>query len=290
VIKPSRLSVVAMCLLAAVYAAIILIPIGGLIRSSLTTASGHFTGSNFSQLKAGGGYYLYSALRTVRIAAEAAVVLGIVGFTVSWYIYTGRSARKLIVLLILMPLFISSTVRTFGWVLVFYPYSGLIADASHGTIGNLTKTDIPMIVAFVGTLLPFVFISCYSTLLRLDRTLVSAAESLGASPSRVLRTVVLPLCWPGLLAGTVLAFIIAATAVDIPVLLGGVGLNTLPAQIYAEYLAVGNFHYGAALSILLVAVVMAVGVLVLVVLPRLVRLVAHLLAGRADLAEVAPPQ
>jgi ABC-type spermidine/putrescine transport system permease subunit I len=263
-----------MCLVAAAYAALILIPIGELVRASLTNAAGNLTGANFAELHSGGTYYLYAAIRTVRIAAEAAVVLGIVGFTVSWYVYTGGAGRKIVVLMILMPLFVSSAVRTFGWVLVFYPGTGLIADASRGTIGNLSTTDIPMIVAFVGTLLPFVFIACYSTLQRLDRSLLSAASSLGASPWRVIRTVVLPLCWTGLLSGTVLAFIIAATAVDIPVLLGGVGANTLPALIFSEYLAVGNFHFGAVLSITLVVAVLFTGLVVYTVVPRVVRFVA----------------
>jgi putative spermidine/putrescine transport system permease protein len=252
----------------------------------VTSPTGHFTGSNFSQLSSGGTYYLYAALRTVRIAAEAAVVLAIVGFTISWYVFTGGRARKIVVLMVLMPLFVSSAVRTYGWVLVFYPGTGLIADATHNAIGNLTSTDIPMITAFVGTLLPFVFIACYSSLLRIDRSLIVAARSLGARPARVLRTVVLPLAWPGLLSGTVLAFIIAATAVDIPVLLGGVGLNTLPALIYSEYLAVGNFHFGAVLSITLVATVLLVGLFVLVGVPWLLRIPAARLARRRERAEL----
>jgi putative spermidine/putrescine transport system permease protein len=103
----------------------------------------------------------------------------------------------------------------------------------------------------VYVLLPFVVLAVGNALARVDQGLEQASADLGASPSRTFWLVTFPLTLPGVVAGAVMVFTLAVSAYVTPALLSGGKLSVLSMLIFQQYSAVFDFHYGGALSVVL---------------------------------------
>jgi putative spermidine/putrescine transport system permease protein len=112
-------------------------------------------------------------------------------------------------------------------------------------------TETGMIVALSHVLVPFMVLSVWAALQRLDPQVENAALSLGASHATVLRRVVLPQAMPGVLSGAILVFSLAASAFATPAIIGGRRLKVASTLAYDEFLNTLNWPLGAAVAVLL---------------------------------------
>ena len=204
-------------------------------------------------------YYHEIFLRTAGLAL-AVTLLSIV-FGVPETIILARMKapwRGIFLIVILGPLLVSVVVRTLGWAILM-GNNGLINDALQA----LGLTDEPVrllftmtgvVIALTHVLMPFMVISVWASLQKLDPQVENAALSLGASRFTVWRRVVLPQVTPGLLSGGLIVFALSASALAIPGLLGGRRIKMVATLIYDEYLHELNWPLVAAIALALLVV------------------------------------
>jgi putative spermidine/putrescine transport system permease protein len=112
-------------------------------------------------------------------------------------------------------------------------------------------TETGMVVALVHVLMPYMVLSVWAALQRLDPQIESAAVALGAGPITVLRRIVLPQAMPGILSGAVIVFALAASAFATPAIIGGRRLKVASTLVYDEFLNTLNWPLGAVVAMLL---------------------------------------
>src|SRR5690606_21355774 len=109
-------------------------------------------------------------------------------------------------------------------------------------------------IGLLGVMLPFMILALQSVLEGIDFTLLDAAKSLGARPFEAFRRIVLPLSISGIIAGSVLVFMLAMNSYATPVLLGGSGFRMMAPVLYKQISVGSNWPFGAALAFILIAI------------------------------------
>jgi putative spermidine/putrescine transport system permease protein len=133
---------------------------------------------------------------------------------------------------------------------------------SLGVIGapwRFMFTETGMVVALVHVMMPFMVLSVWAALQRLDPQIENAALSLGAGSLTIIRRIIMPQIMPGVLSGAIIVFSLAASAFATPAIIGGRRLKVAATLAYDEFLNTLNWPLGAAVAILLlVALVLIV--------------------------------
>lgn len=210
-------------------------------------------------------YYAEIFLRTAGLALAVTLLSVLLG--VPETIVLARMKRpwqSLCLLIVLGPLLISVVVRTLGWQILLGNNGVLNSalQALHITSEpiRLVFTMTGMIIALTHVLVPFMVMSVWATLQKLDPQVEWAGLSLGGSPLRVFRRVVLPQIMPGVLSGSIIVFALSASAFATPALIGGRRLKVVATAAYDEFLGTLNWPLGASIAVLLlianVAIVM----------------------------------
>jgi spermidine/putrescine transport system permease protein len=208
--------------------------------------------------------YAHSIFRTIRIAAVTTMLSLVVSYPAAWIMARASGRMKsLLTLAIFLPFWTSYVIRTFVWVpmlgrngLVSYVLQSLgLADAPvDGLLYNEGTVYIGLI--YVYTL--FMILPIYVSLSKLDSAILEASADLGAGPVRTFLRVVLPLSMPGVLSGCTMVFLLCCGAYVTPQLLGGTSGQMFGNIIASQFLGANNWALGSALSVVLIAVVMAV--------------------------------
>ncbi len=202
-------------------------------------------------------YFHEIFFRTYTISVAVVVLCIAIGVPEAYILSRMRSPwRSLFLVVTLTPLLISVVVRTLGWVLLIGG-NGLLGKTLEGlgiaddSAGNLMYTHIGIILALVHVLVPFMVISVWAALQKLDPSVEHAALSLGASHTTVFRRVVVPQIMPGILSGSLIVFALAASAFATPAILGGRRLKVAATAAYDEYLNTMNWPLGASIAVIL---------------------------------------
>ncbi len=210
-------------------------------------------------------YFHEMFLRTLRISVLVTVIAAVFGAPEAYILNRMRNRWKGIFLLVILgPLLISVVARTLGWALLFGGETGVINKALLN-LGVITApipfmfTETGVVIALSHVLMPFMVLSVWAGLQRLDPQVENAALSLGASHATVLRRIVLPQVMPGILSGSIIVFALAASAFATPAIIGGRRLKVAATLAYDEFLNTLNWPLGAAVaSLLLVALVVII--------------------------------
>jgi putative spermidine/putrescine transport system permease protein len=166
-------------------------------------------------------------------------------------------ARRWRIALVILPLTLSLVVNVFGW-LVILGGGGMV----NRLLLALGLIDAPLrllfnraavIVVLAHTFLPFQVLSIMSVVAQIDPALEEAAANLRAGWWTTLRRVILPLAWPGIVAGSTLVFILTISAFVTPRLVGGARVQMLGSMIYEQTVVVLNWPFGGAMSFVLLA-------------------------------------
>jgi len=210
-------------------------------------------------------YYAEMFWRTFRIALLTTLITAVLGAPEA-YILNRMSGRwrSIFLLLILGPLLISVVARTLGWALLFGGNNGVVNKLlmSLGLIATPLRfmfTETGMVVALAHVMMPFMVLSVWAALQRLDPQIENAALSLGAGPLTILRRIIMPQIMPGVLSGAIIVFSLSASAFATPAIIGGRRLKVAATLAYDEFLNTLNWPLGAAVAVLLlVALVLIV--------------------------------
>jgi putrescine transport system permease protein len=200
--------------------------------------------------------YAVTYLRSVFMAACATLLCLALGFPMAYGIARcNHTTRNLLLLLIVLPFWISFLLRVYAWM-------GLMNN--YGTINSLLLwagiidqpmpmmyTDFAVFVGLVYSYLPFMILPLYASLERMDLDLVEAAQDLGASRSRAFWDVTWPLARPGVIAGCLLVFIPAIGEYVIPYLLGGPESLLIGRVLFDEFFVNRDWPLASAVAIVL---------------------------------------
>lgn len=202
-------------------------------------------------------YYAEMFWRTFRIALLATLITAVLGAPEA-YILNRMSSRwkGIFMLLILGPLLISVVARTLGWALLFGGQNGLVNKLLISL--GLIKAPLPfmftetgMVVALAHVMMPFMVLSVWVALQRVDPQIENAATSLGAGALTIIRRIILPQIMPGVLSGAIIVFSLSASAFATPAIIGGRRLKVASTLAYDEFLNTLNWPLGAAVAVLL---------------------------------------
>jgi spermidine/putrescine transport system permease protein len=222
-----------------------------------------FTFANYADALANPTYatLLWKSLRLAFWVTVWCVILGFPCAYILARMVKGRS-REVLFLLVILPFWSNALVRVFSWAIVLRGNG--VLDRAVNAISpwevklNLMFSETAMVIGLVHSYLPYVILTTYLSLQAIDDTLIEAARSLGARFPRILWRLILPLAMPGLIAGAVLVFVPVVGSFMEPRLLGGRVGTTYGTLIEDQFVAVFNWPLGAALSFILLAVVLVI--------------------------------
>ena len=201
-------------------------------------------------------YYPAILWRTVRLSLIITALTALIGFPLAYIMArVGPRARIWLIVMVILPLMTSVVVRTFGW-MVLLGRSGPIASGLRemGLVGrsfSLMHTESAIVLGMVQVLLPFMVLTLLGVLSRLDPRLEEAGRTMGCSFLQTLRSIVLPLTLPGLVAGSLLVFTLSASSFVTPTLLGGARIEVLAGSIYKSVTQTLDWNFAAAQSVIL---------------------------------------
>lgn len=204
-------------------------------------------------------YYTAILGTTVRIAVMVTAACLLLGFPLAYVMARTQSRFKnLLIILTVLPLFVGNAVRSAGWMVVF-GNKGFF-NASLLGMGLIEKpleimyTEKAVIIGIIAVNLPFMVLTLQSVIESIDRAVEEAAFSLGAPPATMFRRVLWPLALPGILAGTILCFILAMNAYATPFLLGGPLFKMMAPLVYNQFTQQANWPFGGAIAFILMSV------------------------------------
>ncbi len=196
---------------------------------------------------------------SVLLAGGTTLFCLLVGYPFAWFLaHTGKKVRPLLLMLVIIPFWTNSLVRTYALVTLINA-SGLINNLlmALGLINlplQMLYTKGAVLLGLCYTLLPFMVLPLYSSILKLDNRLMEAARDLGASQAGAFFKVALPLTVPGIVSGCMLVFLPALGMFYIPDILGGAREALVGNFIRDQFLVTRDWPLGSAASVLLTLV------------------------------------
>ena len=203
--------------------------------------------------------FLLIMYRSLKIAIETTILCILIGYPVAYYIAgSDDRTRNLLVLIITVPTWINMLVRTYAWIGILSdggPLQRLLAFAGFGDV-KLLYTEGAVLLGMVYNFIPFMILQINTSLCKMDKSLLEAASDLGADRKTAFLRVTLPLSLPGVVNGIALVFLPAVSSFFIPKLLGGGQYYLIGNVIENQFITVGEWNFGSAISIIMAAVMM----------------------------------
>jgi spermidine/putrescine transport system permease protein len=240
-----------------------LVPLGILLVYSfgqvdVITLRLHFGWTLENYERIGDSLYLRAVVRSLTLSSVATVVCLIIGFPVAYFIsLQSPRTQRILLLLIIVPFWTSFLVRIYAWTSILQD-GGLLESAgrSLGLVDeplHLLYSTTAVGIGIVYGYLPLMVLPIYVALERIDPALKEAAADLGAGGWRVFRRVIWPLSLPGVIGGCILVGIPATGEYVVPAILGGGKTLMYGNVVSAQFLEAGDYPFGSALAVALMA-------------------------------------
>ncbi|MBV1837904.1 ABC transporter permease [Acetobacter estunensis] len=203
--------------------------------------------------------YRIVAQRTIGIAVLVTLTDIVLAWPLAWVIArkVGPRLKLFLLVLVALPLWSSMLARIYAWRLIL-GHDGVLNWFLHeaGLPGqSIAFTNVALWLVFSYLWLPFMVMPLIAALEHIPASLLDAAGDMGATPTQVLRTVILPLAVPGMAAGSVFTFAVTLGDYVTPMLVGGAGSDFVGNVVYSNVGVSGNVPFAAAFSLLLLVVV-----------------------------------
>jgi putrescine transport system permease protein len=200
--------------------------------------------------------YFNAYVSSLIIAAVSTVLALIVGYPIAYGMARAPTAlRPVLLMLVILPFWTSFLIRVYAWIGILKP-EGLL----NQVLMALNIIDQPLVIMnthtaiFIGIVysyLPFMVLPLYSTLEKMDYSLIEAAQDLGCTPTSAFWKITFPLSLPGVVAGCLLVFIPAVGEFVIPDLLGGSQTLMIGRTLWNEFFANRDWPVSSAVAVIL---------------------------------------
>ncbi len=203
--------------------------------------------------------FLIILWRSLVIAFKTTVICLLLGYPVAYFI--ARSSEKvqnIFVLCITIPMWINMLVRTYAWIGLLSEGGLIQRILSIFGLGEaeLLYTEAAVLLGMVYNFLPFMILQINTSLCKMDHSLLEASADLGATPAQTFLHITLPLSLPGVINGITLVFLPAVSSFFIPKLLGGGQYFLIGNMIENQFITVGEWNFGSAISVIMAAIMM----------------------------------
>ena len=203
--------------------------------------------------------FLLILWRSIWIALKTTVICLLLGYPVAYMIArSSERVQSILVLCITLPTWINALVRTYAWI-------GLLSDGGliqqilqflgFGQV-ELLHTEAAVLLGMVYNFVPFMILQINTSLCKMDHSLLEASADLGATPLQTFMRVTFPLSLPGVINGITLVFLPAISSFFIPKLLGGGQYFLIGNLIENQFITVGEWNFGSAISVIMAGIMM----------------------------------
>ena len=203
--------------------------------------------------------YFKVVRRSLVLAFISTVLCLIVGYPTAYIISKAKPSRRATLLLLcILPMWMNFLLRTYVWSAILGK-NGFI-NTLLGMVGlgpiNILYTDAAVLLGMVYNFLPFMILPIHTILSKMDQDLINAAKDLGANNFQVFTKVIFPLSLPGVISGITMVFMPAVSTFVISKLLGGGQFYLIGNLIEQEFMSVGDWHFGSAISIFMMIIIL----------------------------------
>ena len=217
----------------------------------------HFTLDNFKKIS--DPVYLNVFIKSLKMGLITTGICVVFAYPMAYIIAKfDESVQDILILLVTIPMWINTLLRTYAWI-------SLLSD--NGIVNSLLKvlginpvtmmyTDISVVMGLVCDLLPFMVIPIHTSLAKMDYSLVEAANDLGANRFQTFTKVIFKLSIPGVISGVTMVFLLSISSFVIPSLLGGRQYVLIGNLIENQFISVGDWNFGSAISIILAIIIL----------------------------------
>ncbi len=223
---------------------------------AFTDKSGSFTLENILSV----GQYSNVFLRSIWLGAVATAVSLALGYPLA-YIISKVDARRqnIMVMLVMLPMWMNFLLRTYAWMTLLED-NGLI-NGALAALGlpraHMINTSGAVVLGMVYNYIPYMILPLYSVLTKIDRSVIEAAQDLGANSREVFLKVVVPMSMPGVISGVTMVFVPAVSTFIISKMLGGGGNLLIGDLIDMQFLGSAyNPNLGSAVSLVLMVIIL----------------------------------
>ncbi len=234
----------------------IAVPLCIVIYFAFTDKSGAFTLENIMGL----GQYTTVFVRSILLAAVATVICLVLAFPLSFMLSRMKASRQsMMLMLIMLPMWMNFLLRTYAWMSLL-EHNGLI-NKFLGIFGigpfNMINTSGAVVLGMVYNYLPYMILPLYTIMVKIDDSVIEAAQDLGANTFKILNKVLIPLSMDGITTGITMVFVPSISTFIISRMLGG-GSNLLIGDlIELQFLGNSyNYNLGSAMSLVLMIIVL----------------------------------
>lgn len=236
---------------------LVVLPHLELLRLSFSSSrTGEFTMDNYLAFFTEPIYWL-TFVRTALYSILVTIIVMAIALPVSFYItkVAPVKASGMLMILILVPFWVSELIRVYGWIILLRE-SGVL-NAFFTSIGlfdqprEMLYNDVTMVMGLVYTSMIFMVVPIIGVMEDLDDSLIEAAYDLGASKLAIWRTIIIPHCAPGMVSGGIIVFMMVLGSYLTPNLMGGKNSLWFTEQIYNQIILYFNWNQGAAFGFLL---------------------------------------
>ena len=197
--------------------------------------------------------------RSIWLAFLTTVICLVVAYPFAYFLSTRRVAvRNIMLVFVMIPFWTNFLVRNFAWRVILGNNGPLTNATEFVGLGSaeLLFTQTAVVLGLVYGYLPFMILPLYAAIERIDRRLLEASRDLYGTGLQSFRHVLFPLSMPGVIAGSILVFVPSLGAYVTPEILGGAKTTLLGSYIVTQFLTARNWPFGAALSFVLMLVML----------------------------------
>ncbi|NMA09219.1 MAG: ABC transporter permease [Clostridiales bacterium] len=203
--------------------------------------------------------YLQVLWRSIYIAVISTAICLLLGYPMAYILSKLRPGlRQVLSVLFVLPMWMNFLLRTYSWMSLLEK-TGLInsfLEAINLPAFNIMYTQWAIVLGNVYNFLPFMILPIYNVLIKIDQSVIEAAQDLGADSMKVFGRVILPLSLGGVASGISMTFMPAVTTFVISKLLGG-GQNALIGDlIEKQFKTTGNWGFGSAMSVIIMVLIL----------------------------------
>ena len=232
------------------------VPLAIVVYFAFTTRDGAFTLANITGL----GAYTTVFARGIVQAVIATVICLIVAFPIGFMLSRMAPAhQKMMQMLIMLPMWMNFLLRTYAW-MTLLENNGFI-NRFLGLFGigplHMINTSGAVVLGMVYNYLPYMILPLYTIMVKIDQSVIEAAQDLGANQFHILTRVLVPLAMPGITTGITMVFVPSISTFIISRMLGG-GSNLLPGDLIEMQFLGNSYNYnlGSAMSLVLMVIVL----------------------------------
>ena len=203
--------------------------------------------------------FLLILWRSLWIALKTTIICLLIGYPVAHFIAnSSERLQNILVLCITLPTWINALVRTYAWIGLLSEGGIIQQILSVFGLGNveLLYTEGAVLLGMVYNFIPFMILQINTSLCKMDRSLLEASADLGANKVQTFWRVTFPLSLPGVINGITLVFLPAVSSFFIPKLLGGGQYFLIGNMIENQFITVGEWNFGSAISMIMAIIMM----------------------------------